>query len=165
METPDNILEMIKEGDFMNELKKNNEGFFFLEKKGEEPILVHAYNCRDAHGQYGFGFNIHDGGGFLPVTDLTPDTKVTPAIVEPMRSTVFEICDDDLCSILQSLLREFELMRIENERGETKESFEDRKCSARSLIAILSEVVGESRHVEEGESIILKVGCSGTKNH
>jgi len=55
------------------------EGFFSLKNDSEEePVIVYGYCCTDAGGVFGFGFNIHDGGGFLPISDITADTIITP---------------------------------------------------------------------------------------
>lgn len=33
---------------------------------------------------YGFGFNIADGGGFLPESDVTDDVEITEVVVQPV---------------------------------------------------------------------------------
>ncbi len=48
--------------------------------KGKEKTLVYYYENPDTK-EWGYGFNIADGGGFLPESDLTDDTKVLPAVV------------------------------------------------------------------------------------
>jgi hypothetical protein len=61
------------------------EGFYYLKTKdgSEAPILVHGYHCTDAGGAFVYGFNIHDGGGFLRHSDLTENSVVVPiSIVE-----------------------------------------------------------------------------------
>ena len=61
------------------------EGFYYLKTKdgSEAPVLVHGYHCTDAGGVFGYGFNVHDGGGFLPHSDLTENSVVVPvSIVE-----------------------------------------------------------------------------------
>lgn len=53
------------------------EGFYNLYTKEEEtPVLVHGYNCSDMKGAFVFGFNTHDGGGLLPLSDLKTDSHV-----------------------------------------------------------------------------------------
>lgn len=53
-------------------------GYYYLYSPHEtEPVLVHAYQCTDA-GCFGFGFNVHDGGGFLPLADLKNESRVEP---------------------------------------------------------------------------------------
>ena len=60
------------------------EGFYYLESPKEtRPTLVYYYENPDTQ-KWGFGFNIVDGGGFLPEGDLTEDTIVIP--VEIVRS-------------------------------------------------------------------------------
>lgn len=64
-------------------LKENGveykEGFYYLKNPNEtEPTLVHGYYCTDLDGAFVFGFNTHDGGGLLPLSDLTTDTEVVP---------------------------------------------------------------------------------------
>lgn len=55
------------------------EGFYYLKSSDEpEPTLVYGYKCTDEGGAFGFGFNTHDGGGFLPLSDLIATTKVVP---------------------------------------------------------------------------------------
>lgn len=60
-------------------MSKHKEGFYHLYCKTEGlPVLVHGYYCTDAGGRFGYGFNIHDGGGWLDHSDLTKDTRVVP---------------------------------------------------------------------------------------
>jgi len=55
------------------------EGFYTLKNDSEDDlVVVYGYCCTDAGGVFGFGFNIHDGGGFLPISDITTDTIITP---------------------------------------------------------------------------------------
>ena len=57
-------------------------GFYYLTSKDEpEPVLVHGYHCSDMNGEFVFGLNTHDGGGLLPLSDLTEDTKVAPVAI------------------------------------------------------------------------------------
>jgi hypothetical protein len=56
------------------------EGFYYLENKTES-TLVHGYYCTDLSGVFVFGFNTHDGGGLIPLSDLTVETKIIPAEV------------------------------------------------------------------------------------
>lgn len=52
------------------------DGYYHLYNPSEEePVLVHLYFNRDADCR-GFGFNIHDGGGFLPLSDIHPETRI-----------------------------------------------------------------------------------------
>ena len=58
------------------------EGYYHLKRQsGPEPVLAHGYKCADMHGDFVFGFNTHDGGGLLPLSDLTDDTVVTPVTI------------------------------------------------------------------------------------
>ena len=53
------------------------EGFYHLSSKEEpEPILVHCYKRTDLGGQMVLGFNTHDGGGLIPVTDLADGSVI-----------------------------------------------------------------------------------------
>lgn len=53
------------------------EGYYFLINSDEpEPTLVHGYRCSDLDGQFVFGFNTHDGGGVVPLFDLSENTKI-----------------------------------------------------------------------------------------
>ena len=47
---------------------------------GDEKTLAYYYENPDTH-EWGYGFNIADGGGFMPETDLTSETAVLPAVV------------------------------------------------------------------------------------
>jgi hypothetical protein len=60
-------------------MEEFKEGFYYLKSPAEpEPTLVHGYKCTDMNGTFVFGFNVHDGGGLIPITDLTSETKVVP---------------------------------------------------------------------------------------
>jgi len=48
--------------------------------KGKEKTLVYYYENPDTM-EWGFGFNIADGGGFLPEKDLTDDVRIVGAVV------------------------------------------------------------------------------------
>lgn len=65
------------------------EGFYNLISEDEkEPVLAHGYHCTDLEGEFVFGFNTHDGGGLVKLTDLSSDTKVTPVTVLPQSEAV-----------------------------------------------------------------------------
>lgn len=52
-------------------------GFYYLISDIEpEPLLVHGYSCSDMDGQFVFGFNTHDGGGLIPLFDLSEETTI-----------------------------------------------------------------------------------------
>ena len=53
---------------------------WLINEDTEEKNLAYYYNNPDAK-QWGYGFNIADGGGFLPENDLTCVTTVVNAIV------------------------------------------------------------------------------------
>jgi len=65
----------------MGKLKK---GYYYLIVDSDpEPVLVHGYKCSDMKGEFGFGFNTYDGGGFLPLSEVSSCTKIVPvSIVE-----------------------------------------------------------------------------------
>ena len=48
--------------------------------RGNEKTLAYYYENPDTR-QWGYGFNIADGGGFMPELDLTEDTTVLSAII------------------------------------------------------------------------------------
>lgn len=52
------------------------DGYYHLHNNGEpEPSLVYLYTNPDTH-ERGFGFNTREGGGFLPISDLSESTTV-----------------------------------------------------------------------------------------
>jgi len=61
-------------------------GYYWLMNKTEVPIIVEYYCNPDAgkYGQWGFGFNISDGGGFIPQNELTSDSVLVGPINKPM---------------------------------------------------------------------------------
>lgn len=60
--------------------------FYTLFSPIESPCVVYCYNNPDADDQLGFGFNIADGGGFLPVSDLTNEVTVTMDIGQALHA-------------------------------------------------------------------------------
>ncbi len=69
---------------------KMKEGFYHLYSPQEkEPVLVHGYYNDDSK-EFGFGFNTHDGQGFLPVKDLTEKTVIVPVKVQESRFNSIE---------------------------------------------------------------------------
>jgi hypothetical protein len=58
----------------LNELP---DGYYNLYSPQEkEPTLVYCYKCSDFDSKRVFGFNVSDGGGILPVSDVTADTVI-----------------------------------------------------------------------------------------
>ena len=58
-------------------MEKIKEGFYNLyTPKEESPTLVYGYNCTDMGGDFVFGFNTVDGGGLIPLKDLTEETRI-----------------------------------------------------------------------------------------
>jgi len=75
MDALDDILEESRRSSTMN------DGFYYLYTPEEkEPTLAHYYFNTNV-GCKGFGFNIHDGGGFLPEHDLTEKTRIVPVSI------------------------------------------------------------------------------------
>ena len=75
--------------------KKYEEGFYYITSKAEpEPLLVYGYNCSDLGGEFVFGFNTHDGGGLLPLDELTKDTTITPVDIVLRELDVYPKCDN-----------------------------------------------------------------------
>ena len=72
--------------------KKMKEGFYHLYNPNEkEPVLVHGYYCTDMDGQFVFGFNTHDGGSLLPLTDLSKESLAIPVtIMETKADSIVE---------------------------------------------------------------------------
>jgi len=63
------------------------EGFYYLYNPEEkEPVLVHGYRCTDMEGVFVFGFNTHDGGGLLPLSDLSEGSTVVKVNITPVIS-------------------------------------------------------------------------------
>jgi hypothetical protein len=59
------------------------EMMYWLFTKSEvEPTLVQGYYSSDSQ-CYGFGFNTHDGGGFLPLSDITDISSLVPVTIIP----------------------------------------------------------------------------------
>jgi hypothetical protein len=50
------------------------EGFYILKNPNEPDVLVHGYHCTDLKGDFVFGFNTYDGGGLIPLNDLTEES-------------------------------------------------------------------------------------------
>lgn len=65
---------------------------YWLKGPDEESVLVYYYNNQDA-GCFGFGFNIADGGGFLPLWDL----RDSSSIEGPIKLPALPICSN--CNI------------------------------------------------------------------
>jgi hypothetical protein len=61
--------------------EKFERSWYWLESNGDKS-LAYLYRNPDMNNELGFGFNIADGGGFIPLFDLTKDTIVTLAIKE-----------------------------------------------------------------------------------
>ena len=53
--------------------------WYWLESNGDKS-LAYLYRNPDMNNELGFGFNIADGGGFIPLFDLTKDTIIKLAI-------------------------------------------------------------------------------------
>ena len=55
------------------------EGFYHMTCDGDpDPVLVHGYICADENNEFVFGFNTYDGGGLIPLKDVSAGTKITP---------------------------------------------------------------------------------------
>ena len=57
-------------------MKKEKEHYYLEHPDEPEPTLVYYYYNPDSE-IWGFGFNIADGGGFLPEDDLGSETTIT----------------------------------------------------------------------------------------
>jgi len=57
------------------------EGWYILEADNGERCLTYFYKHPELK-NYGFGFNVKDGGGFLPLYDLLPTSKVYYSAIE-----------------------------------------------------------------------------------
>ena len=53
------------------------EGYYHLINSDDpEPVLVKGYFCTDLKGEFVFGFNTYDGGGLLPLSDLSDNSII-----------------------------------------------------------------------------------------
>ena len=60
-------------------MSKYAEGYYYIFSPNEsEPVLAHGYHCTDLDGEFVFGFNTHDGGGLLKLSDLSETSSVVP---------------------------------------------------------------------------------------
>ena len=57
------------------------EGLYYLISEEGEKTLVEGYRCTDMDGQFVFGFNTIDGGGVIPLFDLSEKSQIISAIV------------------------------------------------------------------------------------
>lgn len=139
--------------------KQPEPGFYFIHHPSEkEPILVRGYRSTNNGSVFGFGFNVHDGGGFLPLTDMTGEETIIPATVDSPKK-VFEITELDAMQILEILIYEFE--RKEKGKEESIEHYENRESNSRSLISIFADIVTMSNKSKEGETVTVKVVFGG----
>jgi hypothetical protein len=92
----------MKEGTVETGINYLPDGFYYLYSPGEEsPTLVQLYTCRNG-GHRGFGFNTYDGGGFLPVDDVTSTTKIVPVLITGGAETA--ITSDELADQVDSVV-------------------------------------------------------------
>jgi hypothetical protein len=72
---PDGIIRLISA---IKEKRANmKEGLYWVTRPGErEPVLAHGYYCTDIGGKFVYGFNTHDGGGFVAHDHLVSSAKV-----------------------------------------------------------------------------------------
>ena len=62
------------------------EGFYNLYSADEkEPSLVHGYKCADLNGAFVFGFNTHDGGGLIALSDLRSDSRAVRVSINEIK--------------------------------------------------------------------------------
>ena len=54
-----------------------NQTFYKLISKHNEVTIAYCYKNPDADDQLGIGFNTADGGGWMPVWDISNETKIT----------------------------------------------------------------------------------------
>ncbi len=74
-------------------------GFYHLTSKEEpEPLLVHGYHCTDMDGAFVFGFNTHDGGGLLPLSDVMDSTKITAVTISEKETCPCGRSDGPFCT-------------------------------------------------------------------
>jgi len=78
----------------MNEINEPPEGFYYLTSPDEpEPILVHGYKCTDLNGKFVFGFNTHDGGSLVELSDLKSDATIMPVTIMPASEPFIVHCE------------------------------------------------------------------------
>lgn len=58
------------------------DGFYHLSNPGGETCLVRIYTPSEPPYR-GVGFGIWDGGGFIPLQDIRPDSTFTPVSITP----------------------------------------------------------------------------------
>lgn len=74
----DECLEITREIHRIEHILDLKRGYYYLDN-GEEVSLAFYYKNPDA-GSWGFGFNIFEGGGFIPLSDVSlKDTYITRA--------------------------------------------------------------------------------------
>jgi hypothetical protein len=75
----------------MSEEKEFVDGFYNLYSPDEdEPTLVQCYFSMDV-GARVLGFNIHDGGGLVPVKDFREDCRLEPVVIVDQKEIDEEI--------------------------------------------------------------------------
>lgn len=70
-----------------------DEGFFYLKSiSGKRlPILVHGYQCPILK-EYVYGFNTHDGGGVIRLSDVTDDCILIPVQITEIKMPEIDFC-------------------------------------------------------------------------
>jgi len=64
---------------YIKEKVESADGFYHLTCESDpEPVLVHGYFCTDLEGQYVFGFNTHDGGSLVQLSDMHDVSEIIP---------------------------------------------------------------------------------------
>ena len=85
-------------------MKKPNYVFLI---SGSAKTLARYYKNPDT-GKWGFGFNIADGGAFLPETDLNRETLVVPAIITDSRKVIPRIIIDKKRNLVTFLFKNWD---------------------------------------------------------
>lgn len=87
----------------LDEINQLPDGFYLLSNPKElRKSLVRLYICPDFNGVRNIGFGVWDGAGFIPVTDLSQESILTPVVIT---STVSKTTDNiDILPSIKELL-------------------------------------------------------------
>lgn len=58
-------------------MELKNQTFYKLVSKYDEVTIGYCYKNPDRDNQLGIGFNTADGGGWMPTSDISEETKIT----------------------------------------------------------------------------------------
>jgi hypothetical protein len=70
-----------------NSFNDLDDGFYIVNGIFDQMCLVKLYRNPDTN-QRGIGFGIWDGSGFIPLTDLSPETKLDRVDISIMGTSI-----------------------------------------------------------------------------